>query len=1016
MHISLDGTNTYIREGFLSSDLLMPNLEDESWFVIGPSTHEPYASGFLNQYKPSSFSFKDEIPMDFTYVIKFDASISKLSYMRRNAIQPALYLPGIADNWEIYLNGNLIVREVHLDENGEIETHHRRSSLSIPFDNSFLQERDNLLVFRFISTPYYRDLGLYEDKGYYIDDYSVIQKASNDYVLFMCIGIYFFMIFYNLMIFMRNKQDKYHLYFSMVTLWLGAYTTAKSQFITLLISNSFATKVLEYMSFTSMGIPVILFTKSITKEKITIIDKIIIIATTLAAFTFPFGGLTFMGNMLRVGMLVVILTIIYASFYMYRYIAKDISDYQKETGKSLLYSIQYTINNTLCGNMAIGYTIAGASMVIGIILAFLDVKVSQGILIMLFSFVISMAFALNDDVTRTKMLVTNQNALLEVTVAHRTAELALQVKVANAANESKTRFLATMSHEIRTPMNAIIGVSEIQLMRDDLDNASVEALRKIQNSGHGLLGIINDILDMSKIETGKLELMPVEYDIPSLINDAVQLNIVHIGSKPLEFIVDIDSRLPSRMYGDELRLKQILNNLLSNAIKYSDEGQVTLSVTHTMQGEDILLQFSVSDTGQGMKPEDMERLFSEYLRFNLDANRTTQGTGLGLNITRRLVEMMDGKIEVESEYGKGSTFTTTVVQKAVKCEVIGQELADSLRNFTFTGDRRHSKLQITREPMPYGHVLIVDDVETNLYVAEGLLSAYKLNIETAGGGYEAIENIQNGKIYDVIFMDHMMPQIDGIETTHRLRELGYNNPIVALTANALVGNKEMFQQNGFDDFISKPIDVRQLNAVLNKFIRDRHPKEATAASERDQKPETPIPSQEINKKLLEVFRRDAVKAVTTLQETVINNDLKLFTTTAHAMKSALANIGEPLASEQALALENAGHSGNSAFISANVNLFIDTLQSLIERISLTDTQEVSIDISEDEVLLTQQLLVIKDACLNYDDVAAYSALDLLKQKSWNTKTNDELEQIYDMLFLHSDFDGVAQWIEKRKPN
>jgi len=582
-------------------------------------------------------------------------------------------------------------------------------------------------------------------------------------------------------------------------------------------------------------------------------------------------------------------------------------------------------------------------------------------------------------------------------------------QAAEAATRSKSEFLATMSHEIRTPMNAVIGIAQIQLQKENLPDEYAAALEKIYSSGNNLLGIINDILDMSKIETGKMELNPAEYDVPSLINDAVQINIIRIGSKRIEFTLDLDENLPSKLYGDELRLKQVLNNLLSNAIKYTGKGRVKLSVNHFLHGEDIMLRFIVEDTGQGMKSEDKERLFSEYLRFNAEANRMTEGTGLGLNITRKLVEMMGGTIGVESEYGKGSMFIVTVKQKAVECSAIGAEIAKRLRNFTFTGDRQTAKLQIRREPMPYGSVLVVDDVETNLYVAEGMLSPYKLKVETAISGFAAIEKAQaaidSGKTYDIIFMDHMMPKMDGIETTEKLRELGYKGVIVALTANALVGNDEMFAQHGFDGFIPKPIDIRHLNAVLNKFIRDRYPEEAKKYKPQES---AAVPMDETRAKLLQVFRRDAEKAVVTLRETTAAGDIKLFTTTAHAMKSALANVGETEKSQAAASLEKAGLDGDMDFIAANTENFIKTLESLIRDLTPTQVAAPDADVAEDTAYLKEQLQIIKTACENYDDTAAYAALDRLKEKPWKPQTSAALEKIRDMLFLHSDFDGAGE--------
>ena len=395
-------------------------------------------------------------------------------------------------------------------------------------------------------------------------------------------------------------------------------------------------------------------------------------------------------------------------------------------------------------------------------------------------------------------------------------------QAAEAATRSKSEFLATMSHEIRTPLNAIIGIAQIQLQKRNLPDEYAVALEKINASGDNLLGIINDILDLSKIETGKMELRPGEYDVPRLLNDAIQLNIIRIGSKPIDFMLDIDESLPSKLYGDELRLKQILNNLLSNAIKYTKKGQVKLSVSHVPVGDDVILRFVIRDTGQGMREEDTERLFSRYRRFNADVNRATEGTGLGLSITKRLIAMMEGTIAVESEYGKGTTFFVTAKQKAVECPPIGAETAGKLRKFIFIDNRKTAAPETGSVPMPHASVLVVDDVETNLYVAKGLFAPYGLKIETAESGYETLEKIESGDVYDIIFMDHMMPHMDGIETTQKLRERGYRGAIVALTANALVGNDEMFAQHGFDGFISKPIDIRRLDAVLNQFIRDKH--------------------------------------------------------------------------------------------------------------------------------------------------------------------------------------------------
>jgi len=348
----------------------------------------------------------------------------------------------------------------------------------------------------------------------------------------------------------------------------------------------------------------------------------------------------------------------------------------------------------------------------------------------------------------------------------------------------------------------------------------------------------------------------------------------------------------------------------------------------------------VSDTGCGMSREQVNKLFtSEYVRFNLEANRSIEGTGLGMAITHHLVQMMNGKIFADSKIGKGSTFTIHLPQKNTGVGILGEKRAKDIMLLRM--DKINiKKMQIDFEQMPYGSVMVVDDVESNLYVAKEMMAHYGLNIEAVSSGFEAIDRVKKGEVYDIIFMDHMMPKMDGMETTKILRECGYTHPIVALTANALIGQAKIFMENGFDDFISKPIDIRQLNTVLNKFIRNKQLPEVIAKAQEgesveesmeESKPEVPA----INPVLLSFFVKDAANALPILEsalaniETISDDELQLYAVTAHGMKSALVNIGKMELSQLAYTLEKAGKAQDKDTIKQQTQELIGELKKII---------------------------------------------------------------------------------------
>ena len=573
-------------------------------------------------------------------------------------------------------------------------------------------------------------------------------------------------------------------------------------------------------------------------------------------------------------------------------------------------------------------------------------------------------------------------------LAESNQELMLMAQKAEAASKAKSQFLSGMSHEIRTPINAVLGMDEM-ILRETQESFTREYATNIRTAGTALLGIVNDILDFSKIEAGKMEIIPVEYAASSILNDLVNMIRQRAEKKGLALHVEVPEDFPSILKGDEIRLRQVVTNILTNAVKYTEKGSVTLSISYRREDDNhILMTVAIKDTGIGIKEDDIEKLFHAFERIEEERNRTIEGTGLGMNITQKLLEMMGSTLEVASTYGEGSEFVFTVRQEVLNWSPMG--------NYEESYRRMVAAQTAYKESFvaPDAKILVVDDTAMNLTVVKGLLKQTQVQVDTAMSGYECLKMAKEN-VYDVIFLDHRMPGLDGVETLQRLQQLGQGadfpnkqTPVVALTANAVSGAREEYMAAGFDDYLTKPIDSNKLEEMLHRLLP---PEKVRAAGVLPQAAEEKLPdwleyvvglephkgvehcgSVAAYMDALKVFAQSIESNADEIQRYYDTGDWQNYTTKVHALKSTARVIGALELSEKARRLEDAGNNCYCDEIEAGTAPLLELYRSYTGSLSMLlpaeDTAQEKAPISPEELAEAWQALAEIVASFDFDSL------------------------------------------------
>jgi signal transduction histidine kinase len=827
LYIDLGDSPIYVKNGFEPAYVSFtdPNITD--WGLELPASYE--GSVIMSQLPRTNpvqstgwSPWRDRPADEFTVMIPFTLNDDQLSVLfdRNDPVVPGVFLAGIGDNWEIYINGEMVYHRVFMDSDGVITSHRAQRSVFFPLNRTLLYAGDNMMVIHLYGAWDSINTGLFYSSPYYIGNYTAIMNRALDYQTMTFCTVFLFLSLYHALLYFLRRRNSHNLIYGALSALAAVYFTARSSAIYQFVEDTGITIRIEYTSLFLALFVLAAFLEALNRQRlrsITVAYGAFCGLFIVAQFIF---SLDFAEDLFLIGKIVGSLFLIYVVAYDVIYaFFHEVGERQRTElldGRkpALGVTIAKSLKDTVLGNISVFVFLMMCT-------AIFDLLDSQfwhtNLMLMRYGFfmlTLLMAFTLARSYASSFESTAQMNEALDRTVHQRTAELEQQVLLAQEASRAKSDFLATMSHEIRTPLNAVIGMTAIGAMSQESQRKDY-AFERIQEASEHLLGVINDILDMSKIEAGKLELSNVAFVTRDVVARVANVMRFRTNEKSQDLRIHIADDVPVSLYGDDRRLAQVITNLIGNAVKFTPEkGCIALEVYLEEEVNDLCtLRFLVIDTGIGISEEQQTRLFQSFQQADSSTTRSYGGTGLGLALSKRMVELMGGEIGVTSQLGKGSTFSFTVRLPRASLDALAAEArvaVAELQNGEFAGFT----------------ILLVEDVAVNREIVHVLLEASQVRIDDAVNGQEAVRMFEaNPELYDLVLMDVQMPVMDGYDATRQIRGSAHARgaylPIIAMTANVFREDVEYALAVGMNAHLSKPIEINDMVVLLREYLTPR---------------------------------------------------------------------------------------------------------------------------------------------------------------------------------------------------